>query len=79
MIHPQVRRFGGRLRQQGRWEGGKRGKKDEDMLASVTCVASVKRPYGRPLMVNPLADVQGRHGAGDKTAGLRDLPFHVLT
>lgn len=54
----------GRLKQQGRWEGGRRaeGQGQEDRLASVTCVASVRRPYRHPLTVNPLAGVQGRQG-----------------
>lgn len=54
----------GRLKQPGRWEGGERaeGQGQKDRLASVTCVASVRRPYRHPLTANPLAGVQGRQG-----------------
>lgn len=48
----------------GRGEGGERaeGQGQKDRLASVTCVASVRRPYRHPLTANPLAGVQGRQG-----------------
>lgn len=48
----------------GQGVGGERveGQGQKDRLASVTFVASVRRPYRHPLTADPLAGVQGRQG-----------------
>lgn len=48
---------------------------------SVTSVGSVRQPFRHPVIVNPLTGWLGEQSglfAGDRSAGRRDLLFHVL-